>query len=183
MSIYAVNLVTGLGLGLAIDYSLFIVSRYREEMTRVPDTRAAISRTLRTAGRTVFFSAVTVAAALASLLVFPQSFLRSMGIGGMLVSLIGAGVALLFLPAVLALLGRRVDSLAPRRFQRASANSARPASSGYWFRLSHIVMRRPVLIAGATCLADAPARRAVHRRPLHRLRPVGAAEGVERPPG
>ena len=150
LSIYALNLVTGLGLGLAIDWSLFIVSRYREEMAVHGPGSKALRETLRTAGRTVLFSSVTVAAALASLLVFPQSFLRSMGLGGMLVSLIGAGVALLFLPAVLALLGRRVDSLAPRRFQRASANSARPAASGYWYRLSHIVMRRPVLIAGAT---------------------------------
>ncbi len=150
LSIYALNLVTGLGLGLAIDWSLFIVSRYREELAVHGPGAKALRETLRTAGRTVLFSSLTVAAALASLLVFPQSFLRSMGLGGMLVSLIGAGVALIFLPAVLALLGHRVDSLSPRRFQRASARAARPASSGYWFRLSHIVMRRPVVIAAAT---------------------------------
>jgi len=150
LSIYALNLVTGLGLGLAIDWSLFIVSRYREELAVHGPGAKALRETLRTAGRTVLFSSLTVAAALASLLVFPQSFLRSMGLGGMLVSLIGAGVALVFLPAVLALLGRRVDSLAPRRFQRASARAARPASSGYWYRLSHIVMKRPVVIAAAT---------------------------------
>jgi uncharacterized membrane protein YdfJ with MMPL/SSD domain len=150
LSIYALNLVTGLGLGLAIDWSLFIVSRYREELAVHGPGSAALRNTLRTAGRTVLFSSLTVAAALASLLVFPQSFLRSMGIGGMLVSLIGAAVALVFLPAVLALLGRRVDSLSPKRFQRASAKDARPASSGYWFRVSHVVMRRPVVIAVAT---------------------------------
>ncbi len=150
LSIYALNLITGLGLGLAIDWSLFIVSRYREELAVHGPGAAALRGTMRTAGRTVLFSSLTVAAALASLLVFPQSFLRSMGLGGMLVALIGAGVALVFLPAVLALLGRRVDSLSPRRFQRASAKAARPASSGYWFRLSHIVMKRPVLIAVAT---------------------------------
>ncbi len=150
LSIYALNLVTGLGLGLAIDWSLFIVSRYREELAIHGPGAKALRETLRTAGRTVLFSSLTVAAALASLLVFPQSFLRSMGLGGMLVSLIGAGVALIFLPAVLALLGRRVDSLAPRRLQRASAKAARPASSGYWYRLSHIVMKRPVVIAAAT---------------------------------
>ena len=106
LSIYALNLVTGLGLGLAIDWSLFIVSRYREELAVHGPGAKALRETLRTAGRTVLFSSLTVAAALASLLVFPQSFLRSMGLGGMLVSLIGAGVALIFLPAVLALLGR-----------------------------------------------------------------------------
>ena len=153
LSIYALNLITGLGLGLAIDWSLFIVSRYREELAVHGPGATALRNTLRTAGRTVLFSSLTVAAALAALLVFPQSFLRSMGIGGMLVALIGAGVALVFLPAVLALLGRRVDSLSPKRLQRASAKAARPASSGYWFRLSHIVMKRPIVIAAATaCL-------------------------------
>ncbi len=150
LSIYALNLITGLGLGLAIDWSLFIVSRYREELAVHGPGAKALRETLRTAGRTVLFSSLTVAAALASLLVFPQSFLRSMGLGGMLVALIGAGVSLVFLPAVLALLGHRVDSLAPKRFQRASAKAARPASSGYWFRLSHVVMKRPVVIAAAT---------------------------------
>ena len=150
LSIYALNLITGLGLGLAIDWSLFIVSRYREELAVHGPGAKALRETLRTAGRTVLFSSLTVAAALASLLVFPQSFLRSMGLGGMLVSLIGAWVALIFLPAVLAILGRRVDSLAPKRLQRASAKAARPASSGYWYRLSHIVMRQPVLIAVGT---------------------------------
>jgi RND superfamily putative drug exporter len=150
LSIYALNLVTGLGLGLAIDWSLFIVSRYREELAVHGPGATALRNTLRTAGRTVLFSSLTVAAALASLLVFPQSFLRSMGLGGMLVSLIGAAVSLVFLPALLALLGRRVDSLSPKRFQRASAKSARPASSGYWFRVSHLVMRRPIVIAVGT---------------------------------
>lgn len=82
LSIFALNLVTGMGLGLAIDYSLFIISRYREELTRVGPGAEAIRRTLATAGRTVAFSALTVIAALASLLVFPQRFLYSMGVGG-----------------------------------------------------------------------------------------------------
>src|SRR5262245_37359685 len=88
LSIYALNLVTGIGLGLAIDYSLFIVSRYREELAGGADRTAAITRTLQTAGRTVFFSSLTVAAALASLLVFPLRFLYSMGIGGLIVALV-----------------------------------------------------------------------------------------------
>ena len=119
VSVFALNLVTGLGLGLAIDYSLFIVSRYREELEEVGAGAEAMRRTLATAGRTVLFSSMTVTAALASLLVFPQRFLYSMGLGGMMVSIIAAVVALTVLPAVLALLGPRVNSLAPSRLQRA----------------------------------------------------------------
>ncbi len=122
MSVFALNLTTGLGLGLAIDYSLFIVSRYREEMAKRGPGAEALRATLATAGRTVFFSSLTVAAALASLLVFPQRFLYSMGLGGTLVALIAAAVALVVLPAVLALLGHRVNSLAPRWLQRRREN-------------------------------------------------------------
>jgi uncharacterized membrane protein YdfJ with MMPL/SSD domain len=147
ISVFALNLVTGLGLGLAIDYSLFIVSRYREEIAASGPGVEALRRTLATAGRTVLFSSLTVTAALAALLVFPQGFLYSMGLGGMMVSLIAAGVALLILPAVLALLGRRVNSLAPRRLQRAADRDAQPAKSGAWYRLSQAVMRRPGRIA------------------------------------
>jgi putative drug exporter of the RND superfamily len=147
VSIFALNLVTGLGLGLAIDYSLFIVSRYREEMAAVGPGFEALRRTMATAGRTVLFSSLTVAAALASLLVFPQRFLYSMGIGGTMVALIAAGVALLVLPAVLALLGPRVNALAPRRLQRASQRDARPDEAGAWYRLSRFVMRRPAPVA------------------------------------
>lgn len=150
LSVYALNLITGLGLGLAIDWSLFMVSRYREELARFGPGAKALRETLRTAGRTVLFSALTVAAALAALLAFPQRFLVSMGVGGMLVALIGAAVALIVLPAVLALLGRRVNSLAPRCFQRQVERAARPASSGFWYRLARFVMRRPVAIAAVT---------------------------------
>ncbi len=150
LSVYALNLVTGLGLGLAIDWSLFVVSRYREELHRLGPGAEALRETMRTAGRTVLFSALTVASALASLLVFPQRFLFSMGLGGLLVALVGAGVSLVVLPAVLALLGRRVDSLAPRWLQRRREREVRPAASGLWFRLSRLVMRRPLPIAAAT---------------------------------
>jgi RND superfamily putative drug exporter len=151
VSIFALNLTTGLGLGLAIDYSLFIVSRYREELARHAASedheRKALRATMATAGRTVLFSSLTVAAALAALLTFPQNFLYSMGIGGMSVALIAAAVALLVLPAVLALLGERVNALGPARLQRAAAREARPASSGAWYRLSRFVMRRPLRVA------------------------------------
>src|SRR4051812_5833735 len=95
LSVFALNLVTGLGLGLAIDYSLFIVSRYREELARHGPGTTALRATVGTAGRTVLFSSLTVAAALASLLVFPQKFLYSMGVGGLMVALIAAAVALI----------------------------------------------------------------------------------------
>jgi uncharacterized membrane protein YdfJ with MMPL/SSD domain len=153
ISVFALNVTTGLGLGLAIDYSLFMVSRYREELAQVGPGVEAIRRTLATAGRTVLFSSLTVAAAMGSLLLFPQRFLYSMGIGGMMVAVLAGGVALLVLPAVLAVLGPRVNALAPRRLQRAAEADARPAQSGAWYRLSRAVMRRPGRVAtGAAVL-------------------------------
>jgi RND superfamily putative drug exporter len=150
VSIFALNLVTGLGLGLAIDYSLFMVSRYREEIARSGPGAEAMRRTLATAGRTIAFSSLTVAAALASLLIFPQRFLYSMGLGGSLVALIAAGLALVVLPAILAALGTRVNALAPAFLQRRAEREARPAEAGFWYRLSRFVMRRPAPIAIAS---------------------------------
>jgi RND superfamily putative drug exporter len=170
MSVFAVNLVTGLGLGLAIDYSLFMVSRFREELARAeaetgagagaargkgasPAVAAALAATLRTAGRTVLFSALTVAAALAALLVFPLRFLFSMGVGGVAVALAAALVSLTLLPALLAVLGPRVNALAPRRWQLAAERDAAGIRGGFWYRLSQAVMRRPAPIAiGVTLL-------------------------------
>jgi uncharacterized membrane protein YdfJ with MMPL/SSD domain len=150
ISIFALNLVIGLGLGLAIDYSLFIVSRYREEIAKTGPGLEAMRRTMATAGRTVLFSSLTVAGALASLLVFPQRFLYSMGVGGSLVALIAAGVALIVLPAILALLGTRVNALAPTFLHRRAERDARPGEQGFWHRLSRLVMRFPGRIAVAT---------------------------------
>ena len=147
ISIFALNLTTGLGLGLAIDYSLFIVSRYREEIAKDGPGLAAMRRTMATAGRTVLFSSLTVAAALASLIVFPQRFLYSMGIGGGIVALLAALVALTVLPAVLTMLGTRVNSLSPRFLQRRAEADARPTEAGFWYRLSRFVMRRPGRVA------------------------------------
>ena len=141
ISVFALNLVTGAGLGLAIDYSLLLLSRYREELVE-SEPQAALRTTVATAGRTVAFSAVTVAAAFASLLVFPLAFLRSMAIGGIAVALLAGVVALLVIPALFALLGRRVDALSLRR--------GRPPGAGGWYLFAHLVMRRPLPIAIAT---------------------------------
>jgi len=152
LSIFAVNLVTGVGLGLGIDYSLFVLSRYREEMAGGADTRAAIQRTMQTAGRTVLYGSLTVAGALASMLVFPLRFLYSMGVGGALVALSAGAVSLIVLPAVLVVLGPRIDALAPARLQRSAARSAQSAETGAWFRLARGVMRRPGLVALLTAV-------------------------------
>ncbi len=153
LSIFAVNLVTGVGLGLGIDYSLFILSRYREEMARGLDSHAAIARTLQTAGRTVLFGSLTVAGALSCLLVFPLRFLYSMGIGGALVTLSAGTVSLLVLPAVLVALGPRINAFAPARLQRNAAQAAQPAERGVWYRLTRGVMRRPGAVALGTAAA------------------------------
>ncbi|MGH6887026.1 MAG: MMPL family transporter, partial [Geminicoccales bacterium] len=150
VSIFALNVAIGLGLGLAIDYSLFIVSRYREEIARTGPGLEAMRHTLATAGRTVLFSALTVAGALASLVVFPQNFLYSMGIAGFFVAIIAAAIALTVLPAILGLLGRRVDALTPRFLARRAARDARPAQDGFWYRLARLVSRFPGRIATTT---------------------------------
>src|SRR4051812_50116319 len=115
MSIYAQNLITGLGLGLAIDYSLFMVSRFREPLAAGQEREAALAATLRTAGHVVAFSAITVACALAALIVFRQRFLYSMGVGGALCALTAAGVSLTLPPPLLAILGERGKPRGPRR--------------------------------------------------------------------
>jgi RND superfamily putative drug exporter len=147
LSVFALNLVTGLGLGLAIDYSLFMVSRYREESARTGFGLDSLRATLNSAGRTIMFSSITVAIAVASLAIFPQRFLYSMGIAGAIVALLAALLALVALPALLTVLGPRVNALAPAWLARAADRDARPDSSGMWYRLSRFVMRRPGPIA------------------------------------
>ncbi len=147
LSVLSINVVTGLGLGLAIDYSLFVVSRFREELAGGRGTAAALDRTLSTAGRTVLFSSLTVACAMASLLFFPQQFLFSMGVGGIAVALLSAAGALLVLPAVLAILGERVNALAPARIQRSRRAIDLPYHEGRWYRLSRRVTERPLPVA------------------------------------
>jgi putative drug exporter of the RND superfamily len=143
VSIYALNLTTALGLGLAIDYSLFVVSRYREELRAGHEPRAAVVRTVRTAGRTAAFSALTVAASLCALLVFPVAFLRSFAYAGVAVALLAGLFSVVVLPAMLAVLGHRVNSLTLWR------RSVTPTDQGFWHRVAVVVMRRPIPVATA----------------------------------
>ncbi|MDO9355407.1 MAG: MMPL family transporter [Solirubrobacteraceae bacterium] len=146
LSVYALNLTVGLGLGLAIDYSLFVVSRYREELSKGLTPRVAISQTIHTAGRTVFFSSLTVAAALVSLGVFPQQFLYSMAIAGCITALMASSISLIALPALLLALGHKVNALAPKRWQHAEQKDG----SGVWYHLSHWVMKHALLVTLVT---------------------------------
>ncbi len=152
VSIFAQNLTTALSLGLAIDYALFVVRRYREELAKGHEPRAAIAVTLRTAGRTVLFSALTVAVSLAAMLVFPLYFLRSFAYAGISVVVLAAAAALLVLPAALLLLGRRVDALDVRRLlgRRAAARRRTAEPGRGWGRLGSLVMRRAPLFALGT---------------------------------
>jgi trehalose monomycolate/heme transporter len=147
VSVFAMNIITLLGLGMAIDYALFIVSRYREELDRGYQPGEAVERTLATAGRTVAVAALTVSLALASLLLFPQVFLRSMGFGGMAAVLVAMLAALTVLPALLAVLGHRINAL---RVGRRRSAPARHADGAGWARLARAVMRRPVPVVLAT---------------------------------
>jgi uncharacterized membrane protein YdfJ with MMPL/SSD domain len=140
-SVFALNIATGLSLGLAVDYALLMVSRYREEMAHDGATREAHRRTVVTAGRTAVFSGMTVAAAMAALVFMPQRFLYSMAVAGASVAVLSSVIAILVVPSLLALLGTRIDALSIRRGPAVS-----DGSDG-WYRLARGVMRRPVAVA------------------------------------
>jgi trehalose monomycolate/heme transporter len=151
VSVYSVNITTILGLGLAIDYGLFMVTRFREELGRQPTVEQAVARTVATAGRTVAVSGVTVAVALTSLMLFPEDFLRSMGYGGVATVAVDMLAALTVLPALLAVLGPRVNALRIRRtvqYPIKGRGPVRDEASGAWYRLAQSVMRRPAVYAG-----------------------------------
>ncbi|MFE5895619.1 MMPL family transporter [Streptomyces sp. NPDC056462] len=180
VSVFAMNLTTALGLGLAVDYALFIVRRFREELATGAEPLTAVGTTLRTAGRTVLFSALTVAVSLAAMLLFPQYFLRSFAYAGIAVVLLAAAAALILLPAALVLLGHRVNSLDLRRLFRRGRRASGPqdpkasaqepgtsvtsgtsgaagpssASEGKaWARTANLVMRRaPFFALGTTAV-------------------------------
>ncbi|WP_343709370.1 MMPL family transporter [Mycobacterium sp.] len=151
LAVYGLDLVFALGLGLSIDFSLLIVSRYREQLADADDERAALRATMNTAGRTVLFSGLTIASALLGLLVFPQRMLHSMGIAGILVTCSALAFALVVLPATLASLGARIECLAPARWQRQALQRDQDPSAGRWRRIAHAVMRRPAV--SAACAA------------------------------
>jgi trehalose monomycolate/heme transporter len=165
VSIYSLNITTILGVGLGIDYGLFMVTRFREELHRQPTLltpggttppsppeviEQAVARTVATAGRTVAVSGITVAAALTSLMLFPEDFLRSMGFGGVATVAVDVLAALIVLPALLAVLGPRVNAL---RIRRSVQRPPRDESSGAWYRLARSVMRRPVVYVTVITIA------------------------------
>ncbi|HEY2304469.1 MAG TPA: MMPL family transporter [Streptosporangiaceae bacterium] len=150
VSVYSINITTILGLGLAIDYGLFMVARFRDELSVQPTTEAALARTIATAGRTVAVSGITVALALASLMLFPEMFLRSMGYGGVATVLVDVVAALTIMPALLAVLGPRVNALRIRRSVRRAPTAD---SAGAWYRIAHSVMRRPLAYIAVIVIA------------------------------
>jgi RND superfamily putative drug exporter len=139
VSVFALNLITGLGMGLGIDYALLIVNRFREELGRGASVDQAVKTTVQTAGHTVMISGFTVALTLGSLIVFPQTFLKSFAYGGVAVCLTAVAGAVIPLPAALRLLGHRIDKLKIRR------GDLTPKDEGGWSRIAHFVMRRPWL--------------------------------------
>ncbi|MGW4912683.1 MMPL family transporter [Streptomyces sp. NPDC004270] len=152
ISVYSMNSTTSLGLGLAIDYSLFVLARFREELRAGATVREALGPTVRRAGRTVAFSALTVALSLVALLVFPQFFLRSFAYGGIAVVLSAAAGAVLVLPALLAVVGHRVDRYDVFARLRGPAGPTGPPENGRWYRFALAVTRHPLLYGGGAVL-------------------------------
>ena len=146
-SVFALNLITGMGLGLGIDYALLIVNRFREERKQGTDVSDAVRRTLATAGRTVLFSGLTVAIVLGAMFFFPQYFLKSFAIGGVVVVLLAVAGALIALPALLHLMGDRINKL------KVIRGDLSPKDDGVWSSLARFVMRRPLPILLVTMIA------------------------------
>ncbi len=185
MSIFVLNLATLLGLGLGVDYSLLMTSRFREELALRPDrpdrVAEAVRATVATAGRAVFFSGLTVLLGLLGLVLFEFMILRSVGIAGAIVVGLAVASALTLLPAILVIVGTRIDRLAIRRV------SPRPDGDGPWARLARRVMRHPVAVLVPTLGLHSAARRPVPPRPVQRSRfidpaGVGAIAGRLRSP-
>src|SRR3954452_9537566 len=153
VSIYAMNMTTALGLALAIDYSLFMVSRYREELRNGRSVEDAIVATVRTAGRTILFSALVVGLSMSAMIIFPMYFLRSFAYAGLGVVAMAALASIIVLPASLALIGTRVNSLdmrvGVRRLLGRPAPVVKPIERGLWYRLAGAVMRRPLVLGFA----------------------------------
>lgn len=180
VSQYAINIIIFLGLGLAIDYSLFIVSRFREELRATGDVHESIATTMATAGRAVLYSGITVVISLLGLLVFPLSFERSMGIGGAAAVVVALVGALLVLPAMLAKLGNNVNALSFGSVKRdqmlvKSGTFVNDSAPTGWYKISKFVMRHPIAIIALTLvpllLAGAPFLRVQLTSPDYRSLP------------
>jgi RND superfamily putative drug exporter len=173
VSVFAINLTTALGLGLGIDYALLIVSRFREELASGVDVREAVARTTATAGRTIAFSALTVAAALSAMLVFPVYFLKSFAYAGVGVTAFAALSALVVLPALLSVLGHRVNAGRVPGMRRV-----RSVEAPFWGRLARVVMRRPFVAAlpviGVLLFMATPLLNVTFGTPDDRTLPTGA---------
>jgi RND superfamily putative drug exporter len=152
MAIYVTNIVTLIGFAIAIDYSMLVVFRFREELALHDDPQDALVKTMQTAGRATLFSGLTVAVGLALLVFMPLPFMRSMGVGGLLVPLVSIAASATFLPAFLAVMGRKVNRLRVIP-QRILDNRAAKDVTGFWHRLALAIMRRPLVWGGlATAL-------------------------------
>lgn len=142
VSVYVISMTTVMGLGLAIDYSLFVLSRFREELANGHSVPDAVTISMKTAGRTVIFSALTVAVSLSALLIFPLYFLQSFAYAGIAVVAVACAGSVIVLPAILAGLGTRVDALSWRKVARRDAKPKTDAE-GFWHRTAVAVMKRP----------------------------------------
>ena len=181
-SIFAINLITGLGLGLGIDYSLLVVNRFREERGQGKSVEQAVVNTLQTAGKTVMFSGLTVAVVMVSMVFFPQYFLQSLAVAGFSAVTLAVLGAIIALPAVLAILGDRVNAV------RIIRRDLTPSSGGGWDRFARAVMRRPIIVivvtflalGGATTLANGVTFGQVDDRILPSDAPVAVASDLIR---
>jgi RND superfamily putative drug exporter len=181
VSVFAINLITALGLGLGVDYALLLVSRYREELAGGADTGTAVITTLTTAGRTIVFSGITVIAALAALLAFPPYFIKSFAYAGIAVVVFAVVAALVVLPALLVVLGHRINAGAlpwRKRAQRQAGQDVGRTGTSTWGRMAGFVLSRPVMIGLPVLLAllavAAPLINLQVGNPDDRVLPAGA---------
>jgi RND superfamily putative drug exporter len=152
VSVFALNLTVAMGLALAVDYSLLIVSRYRDEIADGATPDQALVRSISTAGRTVVFSALTVALSMSAMVLFPNYFLRSFAYAGVAVVVLAAAAAIVIAPAAITVLGPRLDALDVRRLirralRRSAAPTMRPVQCSFWYRTTHFVMRHAIAVS------------------------------------
>ena len=186
VSIFALNIAAALGMALAIDYTLLIISRYRDELGAGRRRDDALVRTMMTAGRTVLFSAMTVALAMVPMVIFPVYFLRSFAYAGIAVVALSALAAVVIAPAVIALLGDRIDALNVRRLARRLLGrpepEPKPITRNFWYRTATAAMRRPIVVGlaiiGLLLLLGAPFLHVRWGNPDDRVLPTSASSRV-----